>query len=137
VKPRSDFTDLLADFTRDTAASVRVMSVPAKVSFGVGFLGFLVLEIFEPVAMPPLLLASLRVVCFVLFILGAVANARSVDEFYRSVHVYACAIALPISGVFIYSASVFNINLGRATIAYVVAIWFASLVYAFARLRRA
>jgi hypothetical protein len=136
-KPRSELADIMSDFATDTAASIKVMSAPAKFSFGVGFLGFVIFEIFQPVAIPPTLLAALRTVCFAAFIFGAVANARSLDDFYRSVHLYACAIALPISAILIYTTAVFDINLGRPTIAYIVAIWFVSFVYAFVRLRQA
>ena len=136
-EPRYRLVDFLSDFAKETVTSAQAMSVPAKISFGFGFLGFLILEIFPIAPVPPATLTYLRVLCFTAFIIGAVANARAADEFYRSVHLYACAIALPISAILIYSTGVFDINLGRAIIAYIVLIWFVGFVYAFARLRQA
>jgi hypothetical protein len=134
---RHGFFDLMSDFATETAMSFRAMSLPAKIIFSVGFVGFLVFDTIPFAAIPPTLLAVLRAVCFIAFIIGAIANARCVDEFYRSVHLYACAIALPAAAILIYTTGVFGIDLGRAIIAYIVTIWFIGFVCAFARLRHA
>src|ERR1700680_4284680 len=99
---RHGFFDLMSDFATETAMSFRAMSLPAKIIFSVGFVGFLVFDTIPFAAIPPTLLAVLRAVCFIAFIIGAIANARCVDEFYRSVHLYACAIALPAAAILIY-----------------------------------
>jgi hypothetical protein len=133
---RDEPQNLFGDLWRETADSWRATPMPAKISFVSGFIGFIAFAGFEWNALPPAVLSSVRVACLVALLAGAVVNARSLDEFYRSVHLHAAASALIITCVLLYALSEFGANVGSRTISVFVAVWGLSFDTAFAALRR-
>lgn len=129
--------EFLSDFDRECRRSIRAMSPLGKALLFGGLIGWVLVQWLPPTWGSPVVVDVVRIVIFAAFIAGAVANGRAADEFYRAAYTQSCAIALPVSAVFVYAASLFRVNFSITIVGWLIAIWLISFLIAFGRLRRA
>ena len=129
--------NLLADLNRETWNSIVAMPRWAQAVLFAGFAGFLVLGLGDWPEIPHTLLACLRTGAFILLIAGLIENARGFDEFYARVYLYASTFSFILSGLAIYAAYEFGVNLGVRVISVMAGAFCIGFLVAFAYLRRA
>ena len=130
-------SSLASDLCRETIDSWKAMSTGGKVLLLAGLLGFMALSRAGSPGVSHTLFALLRIAALTAMILGLIDNARVMDEFYRRVHLLACAGALVISSLSLYALAEFGINPGIRTVSLISFAWLAGFIASFAYLRRA
>jgi hypothetical protein len=133
----SDDEGLLRDLTRESWNSFVAMPRWAQATLVLGIVTHVAVSVFiPPHALPDVALASIRVAAFVAVIIGAIENAKTMDEFYARVYLDACAISLVLSSLVLYAASSFGFEFGIRSVSVILVTFVIGFVAAFARLRR-
>lgn len=129
--------NLFVCMMRETADSWRETPLPAKVCLIVGVAGLLAFQRLGIPGLPKVLDGTIRITSMILMMVGAIVNARSLDEFYQRVYLIASAFTMVVSTVILYGLAVFGVNLGVKTASVIIGVWLCGFVYSFDRLRRA
>lgn len=132
-----DRGSLFGDIARESWQSLVAMPRWASALLAIGLAGFLTMQFVSDPLHPPIALAPLRLLFFIMFVIGLIQNARTLDEFYMQVYLHACAISLMLSMLAIYGAYVFGHELGIFTLPVTSVTFGIGFVLAFAYLRRA
>ena len=130
-------SSLASDLCRETIESWKAMSAAGKVLLIAGLLGFIAFARAGSPGTSHTVFATLRIAALAAMILGLIDNARVLDEFYRQVHLLACAVALVASSLLLFALAEFGVDPGIRTVSLISFTWLAGFIGAFAYLRRA